>query len=184
MHISYSSCAKAKINVLPSVLLCLVSHWKGNGVFGKDKASTPTLTVSFTLCCYSCNSQWYDPSLIFILPFGRKYWPPKGGIEKGSQVLRFWWLMPKEKKVLSPKQKDRTTINFKNSQMFISIDIWVNFQLVFQHYLSNWYLLNLSLVWKNFNWYYIIWYPFQKGKINSKTPLKGKGRISSQGDFI
>jgi hypothetical protein len=29
---------------------------------------------------------------------------------KCSQVLRFWQLMPKGEKVLSPKQKDRTTI--------------------------------------------------------------------------
>jgi hypothetical protein len=31
-------------------------------------------------------------------------------IVKGSQALRFWRLMPKGEKVLSPKQKDRTTI--------------------------------------------------------------------------
>jgi hypothetical protein len=35
----------------------------------------------------------------------------KGRIVKGSQVLRFWRLMPKGEKVLSPKQKDRTTIS-------------------------------------------------------------------------
>jgi hypothetical protein len=33
---------------------------------------------------------------------------------KGSQVLRFWCLMPKGEKILSPKQKDRTTISKKN----------------------------------------------------------------------
>jgi hypothetical protein len=30
---------------------------------------------------------------------------------EGSQILRFWRLMPKGEKVLSPKQKDRTTIS-------------------------------------------------------------------------
>jgi hypothetical protein len=45
----------------------------------KTKASTPTLTVSITLCRYSCHSQWYDPSLVFILPFRRKVLGPKGG---------------------------------------------------------------------------------------------------------
>ena len=40
MHISYSSCAKSKTNVLPCVFLYLVLDWKGNGVFGEDKAST------------------------------------------------------------------------------------------------------------------------------------------------
>jgi hypothetical protein len=41
---------------------------------------------------------------------------PKGGIVKGSQLLRFWRLMPKGQKVLSPKQKDRTTTILKFSK--------------------------------------------------------------------
>jgi hypothetical protein len=49
---------------------------------------------------------------------------PKGGENaKGSQVLRFWRLMPKGEKLLSPKQEDRTTTISKFSQMFISIGI-------------------------------------------------------------
>jgi hypothetical protein len=52
---------------------------------------------------------------------------PKGEeLEKGSQVLRFWRLMSKGEKVLSPKQKDRTTISnhhFEISLMFILIGI-------------------------------------------------------------
>jgi hypothetical protein len=67
MHISYSYCAKAKTNVLSSIFISLVLDLKGNGVYDKDKASTPTLMVSFTLCRYSYNSHWYDPSFIFIL---------------------------------------------------------------------------------------------------------------------
>jgi hypothetical protein len=44
---------------------------------------------------------------------------PKGGEnKKGSKVLRFWRLMPKGEKILSPKQKDRTTIS-KNFEMKI-----------------------------------------------------------------
>jgi hypothetical protein len=49
MHISYSSCGKAKTNLFPRVFLYLVLDWKGNGVVGKDKASTITLSVSYTL---------------------------------------------------------------------------------------------------------------------------------------
>jgi hypothetical protein len=30
-------------------------------------------------------------------------------MQQGSQVFSFWRLMPKGEKVLSPKQKDRTT---------------------------------------------------------------------------
>jgi hypothetical protein len=58
MHISYSSSAKAKTNVFSSISLWLVlDYLKGNEVLDKDKASTPTLTISFTLCRYSYNSQ-------------------------------------------------------------------------------------------------------------------------------
>jgi hypothetical protein len=40
--------------MLSSIFLSLVLDWKENVVVGKDKASTPTMTVSFTLCRYSC----------------------------------------------------------------------------------------------------------------------------------
>jgi hypothetical protein len=53
---------------------------------------------------------------------GESIRPHMGRIVKGSQVLRFWRLMPKGDKVLSLKQKDRTTIS-KKLQMFISIGI-------------------------------------------------------------
>jgi hypothetical protein len=49
MHISYSSCAQAKTNVFPRIFLCLVLDWKGNGVIGKGKASTTTLSISYIL---------------------------------------------------------------------------------------------------------------------------------------
>jgi hypothetical protein len=56
---------------------------------------SPFVVISETL-------NWYNSSLIFRFPRGR--------IVKGSQVLRFWRLMPKGDKVLSSKQKDCTTI--------------------------------------------------------------------------
>jgi hypothetical protein len=102
MHISYSSCAKAKTNMLPSVLLCLVFNWKGNGVFGKDKASTPTLSLSFILC------------LTHKLPIGMKfhsyhYFPkgkkigPKGENFKGSQDSPFLAINAKGGEFIGPK---------------------------------------------------------------------------------
>jgi hypothetical protein len=45
--------------------------------------------------------------------------------------IRFWRFMPKGEKELSPKQKDRTTTNFKN----------LVFQFVFKVVFSNWYLI-------------------------------------------
>ena len=41
IHISYYSCTKATTNMFSSVFLYQVVDWKGNGVFSKDKASTP-----------------------------------------------------------------------------------------------------------------------------------------------
>jgi hypothetical protein len=69
---------------------------------------------------------------------------------------------------------------------------------IFKNYFTNvyfnWYLSQFSIGilfsfryqvrMKNFNLYNIIWYPFQKGKIISKTLLKAKGRIISGGAFI
>jgi hypothetical protein len=43
---------------------------------------------------------------------------------KGSQVLRFWRLMPKGEKVFSPKQKDRTTI----LKFLVYISNWIFFK--------------------------------------------------------
>ena len=53
-------------------------------------------------------------------------------MQKGSQSLRFWRLMPKGEKILSPKQKDRTT-NFKIFEMKIYL-VFTNviFQLISQ----------------------------------------------------
>jgi hypothetical protein len=96
MYISYSSCAKAKTNVFPSVLLSLVL--KEKGVFGKGKASTQLYRYHLS----------FAPSSIFIhIQWGR--------ISRPLKFLRFWWLMPKVEKLIGPKQKDRTTsLFFKN----------------------------------------------------------------------
>jgi hypothetical protein len=45
-----------------------------------------------------------------LVPMERKY-------SKGSQHLRFLRLMPKGEKILSPKQKDRTTIISKKIEI-------------------------------------------------------------------
>jgi hypothetical protein len=45
-----------------------------------------------------------------LVPMGRKF------KLKGSQRLHFWRLMPKGERILSPKQKDRTTMISKFSK--------------------------------------------------------------------
>ena len=158
MHIS--SCAKAKTNVFSSLLLCLVLNWKGNGVFGKGKASTLTRTISFILCLTHKNLNGYDLSLIsFKLLKGRKL-APKGDNSRPLRFLRFWCLMPKGEKVLGPKQKDCTTTF---SKFKISIGISVGFKISFG-------IVSSGICFKK--------------EIISKTLLIAKGRTSSGGAFI
>jgi hypothetical protein len=105
---------------------------------------------------------------------------------KGSQVLRFWWFMPKGERVLSPKQKDRTTTISKFSQMiilslfqlifeFISIGIWVSLKMNFQ-------MVCKSKIWIGIS--FGISKLFFKLVSILKTLLKAKRRIHSRGAFI
>jgi hypothetical protein len=102
------------------------------------KTSLPlqTLTVSLNLWRYSTNSQWYDPHSYLFHHLGEGIRPQRGRkFQKGSRSLRFWRLMPKGERVLSPKQKDRTTISKK-----IEIINWYLFQLMYSQ-ISIWYQL-------------------------------------------
>jgi hypothetical protein len=116
MHISYHFCAKAKTNVCSSIFLSLVLNWKGNGVFVKDNASTQ-------LHRYYLSFAGIPPSLQLVYSFTHVSFINGEKIQEGSNVLRFWQLMPKGEKILSPKQKDRTTTISKNFEMNFSIDI-------------------------------------------------------------
>jgi hypothetical protein len=58
---------------------------------------------------------WYNPSLIFILPFGRKY--------KGLSNSSFLAINAKGGESIKPKAKGSHHHNFEISQMFISIGI-------------------------------------------------------------
>jgi hypothetical protein len=66
-------------------------------------------------------SDWYNPSLIFILSMGEK-------IDKGLQRSLFLAIMPKEEKILSPKKKDRTTTI---SKIFKMKDLFGNHKCLF-----------------------------------------------------
>jgi hypothetical protein len=102
---------------------------------------------------------------------------PKGGekLQVGSQVLRFWRLMPKGRKYLA--QSKRTAPpppfqNFKNkySNWYL---IKMNFQLVCEVNFSigisfgisklffKWVSSKLHISMKDFNWYNFTWYLFQ-----------------------
>jgi hypothetical protein len=93
MHISYSSCAKAKTNVLPRVSLYLVLNWKGNGVVGKGKAFAPYSSVSFALLMY----------LLHIF------------LDKDPSISLFLVLNAKGGEINRPKQKDCTTTLFSEN---------------------------------------------------------------------
>jgi hypothetical protein len=105
-------------NVFSSIFLSLVLYWKGNGVFGKEQGfHSTTLTVSSTLCRCHSTLNWYNPSLLFTCTNGEK-------ILQGSNVLRFLRLIPKGEKILSPKQKDRTTTISKKNRNKVLIGIF------------------------------------------------------------
>jgi hypothetical protein len=167
MHISYSFCGKVKTNVLSSILPYLVLNWKGNVVFDKDNASTPTLMVSFTLCRYSCNSQLVWPFTHTYFTIWEKVLVPKGENCKGLSSSPFLAINAKGGESIKPKAKGPHH-HFKISLKFISIDIWVNFQLV-------------SYVVPKFQESIKISIGTTSSCIYFKNLLKAKGRISSGG---
>jgi hypothetical protein len=83
--------------------------------------------VSFTLRRHSTSlSNWYNPSLIFTYTNG-------GESTKGLSMSPFLAIDAKGGEILSPKQKDRTTILKK----FRSDDLFGFHKSLF----SNWYLV-------------------------------------------
>jgi hypothetical protein len=70
------------------------------------------LTIGMTLHSY----------LLYHL--GESIRPQRGRkCKKGSQVLRFWHLMPKGEKGLSPKQNDCTTISKISTNVYFNWDL-------------------------------------------------------------
>jgi hypothetical protein len=96
MYNSYSSCAKAKTNVLPSIFLYLVLDGKGNEVVGKGKASTTLSSVSYIIC----------PTHVFTFIFF---------LGKGLYISLFLVLNAKGGEINRPKQNDRTTTLFSEN---------------------------------------------------------------------
>jgi hypothetical protein len=78
-------------------------------------------------------------------------------------MIPFLAIYAKGGESMSPKQKDCTTTNFKNSSLSIS----------FKEGFSNWYLICDIIS---------IWYTLFK--INIKTLLNTKRRISLRGSFV
>jgi hypothetical protein len=118
MHISYSSCTKIKTNVFSSVPPCLVLNWKGIEYSAKTRLPLQLWRYHLPFAITHVTLNWYNSSLIFLLPSGRKY-------NRLSRSL-FLAINAKWGEVLSPKQKDCTTPfqNFqKPKEVFISIGI-------------------------------------------------------------
>jgi hypothetical protein len=78
-------------------------------------------------------------------------------------MIPFLAIYAKGGESMSPKQKDRTTTNFKNFSLSIG----------FKEGFSNWYLICDVIS----NWYTLF-------KINIKTLLNTKRRISLRGSFV
>jgi hypothetical protein len=107
-----------------------------------------------------CSPIWYNLHSYIMYQRGRK-------LEKGliyhSQVSVFGDSCQRGGESISPKQKDRTTTNFKN----VFFQIWVKKRFF------NWYL-TFDII---SNWYTLF-------KINIKTLLNTKRRISLSGSFV
>ena len=73
MHIYYSSCAKAKTNVLSSIFLWLVLDWKGIEYSAKARLPLQLWRYHLSFADTHITLNWYDLSLTFILSFGRKH---------------------------------------------------------------------------------------------------------------
>jgi hypothetical protein len=122
----------------------------------KTKASTPLHDSSFAVAP-SNSPTLVQSSLICLLPKGEK-------VVRRALMIPFLAIYAKGGESMSPKQKDRTTTNFKN----FSLSIWF-YKKVF----SNWYLICDIIS----NWYTLF-------KINIKTLLNTKRRTSSKGSFV
>jgi hypothetical protein len=175
MHISYSSCAKAKTNVFSSVFLYLVLDWKGNGVFGNDKASTPTKCIS--ILSLRLKGKWsirqrqgfhfYSDVIIYPLPLlpqtlngitlhsylyyrsGESIRPQRGRkMKKGSQGLHFWRLMPKGRKYLA--QSKRTSPPFQKK---LKWSFYWDFSIGFSYWYQLVSMFHLIRKSKISNWY-------------------------------
>jgi hypothetical protein len=72
------------------------------------KTSLPLYTIGiiYPLSVFRHLSNWYNVSLIFLVPMGEK-------VLKGSQMSPFLAINAKGGENISPKRKDRTTTNFK-----------------------------------------------------------------------
>jgi hypothetical protein len=98
-------------NVFVKCISYQVIDWKGNGVFGEDKASTPLHQIIHP-----------SPTLRIAIQFGIIFTPTlftKGGesLKKGlyfTHKYPFLAIHAKRGESISPKQKDRATTNFKN----------------------------------------------------------------------
>ena len=122
----------------------------------KTKASTPLHQLILR-----CRSEQLSVFGIIFTPIlftkGEKV------VNKRALMISFLAIYAKGGESMSPKQKDRTTTNFK---ILVS-------QFDFKEVFSNWYLICDIIS----NWYALF-------KINIKTLLNTKRRISLRGRFV
>jgi hypothetical protein len=94
--------------------------------------STPSNYSSFAVTPHR-SSLWYNPSLIYCLPKGER---KKKGLYF-THKYPFLAIHAKGGESISPKQKDRTTTNFKNVVFQFVLKKFFNWYLIFD-IISNW----------------------------------------------
>jgi hypothetical protein len=141
-------------NVFVKYISCQVIDWKGKGVFGEDKASTPLYHVIYP-----------SSSLHIALHFGiilHSYIICHRGreFEKGLLRLRFWRLMPKGERVLAQSKRTAPPHQFqKFYRKLFSIGIF-QISIPQRNYISLAYLK--EEVFKNWYLKYLIFFQFVK----------------------
>jgi hypothetical protein len=118
MHISYYLCTKAMTNVYSSIFL-LSHRLKGKWSLRRRQGFHSTLMVSFTLHRYSTPLfDWYNLHSYFIYQWRKKY--------EGLSKVSVFGDSCQRGESISPKQKDRTTTNFKTLvfNWYLVIDIF------------------------------------------------------------
>jgi hypothetical protein len=113
-----------------------VIDWKGNGVFGEDKASTPLHRIIHP-----------SPTLRIALQFGILFtttlFTKRGAsLKKGlyfTHKYLFLAIHAKGGESISPKQKDRITTNFKMKSFKFVLKEGFSIGILFLIEFSNWY---------------------------------------------
>jgi hypothetical protein len=100
----------------------MLSHRIEREIEYSAKTTLPlnSIGIIYSLPYSTISPHWYNLSLIYCLPKGER-------VYKGSQILRFWRLMPKGERVLAQSKRTAPPPNF-----FCVLKFFIGFIGIFQ----------------------------------------------------